>query len=101
MKKLFILLVICLTILTGCTSKEDQENEFVVAAKKYYENNMSGLIGVNEVDVKLEDILNDIDKGGIYNIPSISKCSSNSVVTFTLEDDKISSEKVVLDCKKN
>lgn len=102
MKKVMIVATLALTLLcTGCVSDEDREKELKAAAEYYYEEAMSGIIGLDEAVITLEDIETaKKDNAEAYKIDSLEKCdASKTKVILTLKDGKIESSKVELNCK--
>ena len=96
MKKILIILL-CICTITGCSNKRDKDNIFEAATKKYYESNFKGLIGVDEVQITLEDLLDSDEE---YNISSIKKCNPKSKVIYSFENGSIVGTNIHLDCKK-
>lgn len=102
MKKILLVSILTLTLLcTGCVSDEDREKELLAAAEYYYEEAMSGIIGLDEAIVTLEAIKNaKKEKEEAYKIDTLEKCDAKKTkAILTLKDGKIESSKVELNCE--
>ena len=79
----------------------DREKELLAAAEYYYEEAMSGIIGLDEAIVTLEDIKNaKKEKEEAYKIDTLEKCDAKKTkAILTLKDGKIESSKVELNCE--
>ena len=81
-------------------SDTDREKALIDAGESYYEQHMSGVIGLDEASITLEmlkkAVINSNDK---YDLTLLDKCKNDTKVVFTLKDGKIKSQKVTLKCK--
>ena len=103
MKKILLVSMLTLTLLcTGCVSDEDREKELLAAAEHFYDDCMSGIIGLDEAVITLDDIKSAKEefKDEAYKIDTLEKCDAKKTkVILTLKDGKIESSKVELNCK--
>ena len=92
MKKILICFMF-LVLFTGCSNKEKTFEKY---ATTYYNNHMRMVDSVNSVSITLEDLRNASDEDG-YDLKSLSKCDSQSSVTFNID----SSSKDIVDGEIN
>lgn len=102
MKKILLVSILTLTLLcTGCVSDEDREKELLASAEYFYEECMSGIIGLDEAIVTLEDIKTAKEelKDENYKYETLEKCDAKKTrAILTLKDGKIESSKIELNC---
>ena len=96
MKKLFIFIFMILFVV-GCTNKKDLMKEY---GTDYYKKYMTGVTGLTEARIKLEDLekMNKVEGKEVYDLSSFKRCDKDSYISLKLENKKIVSYEFNLIC---
>lgn len=98
MKKSSIIILTALIFVSGCANKrEELMKEY---AESYYNTYMSGVTGLTEARITIENLenINKIENTEKYDLSSFEKCKKDSYVSLILKDKKIESYEFHLNC---
>ena len=96
MKKLkYMIIIICLFGLVGCTNKKDIMKDY---ATDYYNKYMQDIV-FDKYVITIQ-MLRDANKkaGANYNLDELKTCSDDSKVTLTVHNEVITKYKYELNC---
>ena len=87
MKKITIILFLCLS-LVGCSNEKEYQEILKEYSKTYNEKYMSGIEYMEEAEITLEMLKKANEYGSNFDLSKLDKCDNETTIILTINDKK-------------
>ena len=87
MKKITIILFLCLS-LVGCSNEKEYQEILKEYSKTYYEKYMSGIENMEEAEITLGMLKKANEYDSNFDLIKLEKCDEETTVILTINDEK-------------